>query len=502
MNLSSILTRRILAPATVLLVGSAALAGLVTWDGGTNGTAAAWTTTNNWNPNALPTLNDNVQFSLLALGAIPTLMTLSANSTVAQSITFSPGFNATNVTAVQNNTSTANASTIRLYSDTNSILLDFQPGSGSFTIQNGTTGPLNTQIHNNGIINVNAGGRLSILGALNNSTASGFNPTPVLTKTGGGKLVLGSTASNFTGSYIIDTGTIQLLNSALALGNLTNPLTLNASGTLDLNGLSPTVGPLSGSGTITSNATGTAEISVGNGGLAGSSTTFSGAITDGAVAGQVVALRKVGAGTLILEGTQAFTGATTATGGSLLINGNLPATASVSVASGATLGGTGTINPAAPVSVAASGTIAPGAGIGTLSTGPVGFSDTAIFSLEIGATTADQFRTAGAASLAGTIALDLTLLTDPVDDLTFTIIDATAPLLGYPGGARFAYLGNSLDEGEMFTATTGGFTQDFQISYSADAGNDVTLRTVPEPGVLGSLLGGAGLVLGLRRRRK
>lgn len=384
---------RLLLVSTTLLVARPGLAAPVTWDGGTTGNNFAWTAASNWNPDALPTLNDNVQFNLLTVGAVPTLMTLSTGSTVAQSITFAAGFNATNTSLVQNNTGTTTATTIRLYGDANSILLDFRPGSGSFTIQNGATAALNTQIHNSGKINVNPGGTLNILGALNKSTATGATAAPVITKTGGGTLVLGGATGTFAGSLMVDDGT-------------------------------------------------------------------------------------------------------------LLDNGSLPATTSIQVNIGGTLGGTGTVNPAAPVSIAAGGTLAPGAGLGTLNTGPVAFADASVFAIEIGATTADQLLLTGAASLAGTVALNLTLLADPVDDTTFTILNASAPLTGYFGGARFAYLGNPLDEGEVFTATTGGFTQDFEIGYTADGGNDVTLHAVPEPGTLGSLLGGAGLLLGLRRRAK
>jgi hypothetical protein len=53
--------------------------------------------------------------------------------------------------------------------------------------------------------------------------------------------------------------------------------------------------------------------------------------------------------------------------------------------------------------------------------------------------------------------------------------------------------------------------QIWQISYFDDAstpgfelagGNDVTLLAVPEPGAVVSLIGGIGVLLGLRRYRK
>ena len=70
----------------------------------------------------------------------------------------------------------------------------------------------------------------------------------------------------------------------------------------------------------------------------------------------------------------------------------------------------------------------------------------------------------------------------------------------HPFAGRFNFGGNSLDEGEEFEVTSGGFYRAFTISYAADSGNDVTLLAVPEPGSAALLmLGGVAL---LRRRRR
>lgn len=89
--------------------------------------------------------------------------------------------------------------------------------------------------------------------------------------------------------------------------------------------------------------------------------------------GHAGAFAKIGAGSLTLTSAQNYSGPTTVSGGSLLINGSgsLSAASVVMVASGGTLGGTGTIH--GPVSVAAGGTLNPGgAAIGdlTLATAP------------------------------------------------------------------------------------------------------------------------------------
>src|SRR5262249_60795107 len=66
--------------------------------------------------------------------------------------------------------------------------------------------------------------------------------------------------------------------------------------------------------------------------------------------------KKVGTGTLTLGGVNTYTGATTADAGTLLVNGSIATSPSVSVTAGATLGGTGTV-PA----VTSAGTITGGA---------------------------------------------------------------------------------------------------------------------------------------------
>ena len=73
-----------------------------------------------------------------------------------------------------------------------------------------------------------------------------------------------------------------------------------------------------------------------------------------------------GPGIVSLTGASTLTGPVTVTAGTLRINspGSLPATTTVTVKSGATIGGTGTIG--APVTVEAGGFLAPGASVGTL----------------------------------------------------------------------------------------------------------------------------------------
>jgi autotransporter-associated beta strand protein len=89
-----------------------------------------------------------------------------------------------------------------------------------------------------------------------------------------------------------------------------------------------------------------------------SNTTFAGAISNSAT--HTVALTKIGSATLVLTGTNSYTGGTMVSNGILMVHGIV--TGAVTVASGATLSGAGTIS--GPVTV--NGTLAPGGSSGTL----------------------------------------------------------------------------------------------------------------------------------------
>jgi hypothetical protein len=170
------------------------------------------------------------------------------------------------------------------------------------------------------------------------------------------------------------------------------------------------------------------------------------------------------------------------------------------VGTGGTLGGTGTVGL---VTINDGGTLAPGNdGIGTLTTFALTFQTNATLRLEIGATTGDQARVAAGANLAGLMPLSITLTADPTDSTVFTIVDGNVPVNGYAAGARFTYNGNALDEGETFQVSDGPLSQFFNISYTADAGRDITLVAIPEPSALSAVAVGALALAGLRRRRR
>ena len=91
--------------------------------------------------------------------------------------------------------------------------------------------------------------------------------------------------------------------------------------------------------------------------------------TDGTFAGVIegtLSLVKSGTASLILTGDSAQTEATSINGGSLIVNGSLPATSVVTVNDTGTLGGSGFVN--GPVILKSGSSIAPGNSVGTLNT--------------------------------------------------------------------------------------------------------------------------------------
>jgi len=78
----------------------------------------------------------------------------------------------------------------------------------------------------------------------------------------------------------------------------------------------------------------------------------------GVISGATFGITKVGAGTTTLSAASTYTGQTTVSAGTLLVNGSLAGGSAVSVASGATLGGSGTIN--GTTTILSGGTLSPG----------------------------------------------------------------------------------------------------------------------------------------------
>ena len=203
----------------------------------------------------------------------------------------------------------ATAGTISVSGNTPSLI----SGTGNY---NGTALAVNTTV------NITGSGGLTISNPLWDSSSGA---AAALTETGSGLLTLA--ASNaYSGGTTIAGGTLQLGNNA-ALGAGVSGLAVTA-GVLDVHGFNPTVGALTGAGTIDNAAGGASPVlTVGNGGASG---TFSGTIQDSV---GTVSLVKEGNGLEALKGANTYTGGTQVTGGTLQV-GNAAALGSGPLAAG------------------------------------------------------------------------------------------------------------------------------------------------------------------------
>ena len=296
-----------------------------------------------------------------------------------------------------------------------------------------------------GITTVNAGTLLLAKSSANNSIL--------------GPLIIGDGSGGANADVVRLQGTSQLGNVAV---------TVNSSGLFDLNGITETFGSLAGSGNVT---LGGATL---NPGGDGSSTLFSGTISE------TGAFTKAGSGTMTLSGPNSYTGITTISAGTLLVNGSQPQSP-VTINSSGTLGGTGTVGHVTVI-----GSIAPGASPGILTSSNLTFSASGDFFVELNGPTAgtdyDQINVHGTNNLGGATLHVIPFFSSPVSvGQQFTIInnDGAEPVTG-----TF----NALPENSGFNA--GGYG--FRINYAAGTGNDVvlTLTNIPVDFFFTNSLGG------------
>jgi autotransporter-associated beta strand protein len=206
------------------------------------------------------------------------------------------------------------------------------------------------------------------------------------------------------------------------------PIHIVPSGLLDMNGFSDIVGSIDGAGRID---LGGGTLRAGND---GGSTIYSGLITGAGT------LFKVGPGTWTLAGTNTYTGLTTVSAGTLLVDGSQPGSP-VTVSSSATLGGSGTVG-----NLNISGNLRPGSGPSpaTLASSNVVFSSSGDFFVKLNGpepgTGYDQLNVRGTNNLGGA-ALQLSLGFPPFEGQEFVILNNDGAELvggtfnGLPNGA-------------------------------------------------------------------
>ncbi|MEX1048053.1 MAG: PEP-CTERM sorting domain-containing protein [Akkermansiaceae bacterium] len=312
--------------------------------------------------------------------AIPGGRTLSLNGTYDQS-----GAGA-NSTVVSNGGTLALAST-SVFTATNLAVRQgsrIDQGGGTLTVA-GTT--LLGVTNGDGTHNLTGGtldaGGLMTMGSLNTSNNTtilvgtlNVNGQSVVAKLRGG-LLLGGAGTITAGDATSTRNTLKLqrgelqLNGSITSGSNWSGLT-GRGGLIELGSAAgtATLRPLSGDISIGSataeNNYITFTLKGGNGVISSLDTTNVGRVVNLYTAiGQegTQGLKFEGSGTTKLHAVNTYTGATDLSAGTLLVNGSLASTGAVSVAGGARLGGTGSVGA---VTVAANGIIGAGEGIGRL----------------------------------------------------------------------------------------------------------------------------------------
>ena len=198
-------------------------------------------------------------------------------------------------------------------------------------------------------------------------------------------------------------------------------------------------------------------------------------------------LVKAGLGTMLLSGSNGYTGSTAVNAGRLVVDGSILGTSGVTVAAGAVLGGSGSIGGLTTVS----GTLTPGNSPGELTLASLLLDSTATTLIEVdGLTRGSQYdgitiTQAGGLTYGGTLSFDFANLLG--DNTTLDIFSFTGSSAG--GFASVASTGSYTGTWTNNNDGTHSLQQGSQTLTFSQLSGDVII--VPEPGAL--VLAGAGL---------
>ena len=368
-------------------------------------------------------------------------------------------------------------------------------GNGSDTVQNGGSGllTLSGTLTKNGTVLTLKGGTngIAVTGTIAGSSA---NSDLIID---GGTTTL-STANSYNGpTFIINAATLNAnAAGALPTSNGRTAVFIDQSGSGNSTlafGTDQAIASLTGASTSAVNL-GSHAITVGT---TSGSTTFAGVIS-----GTGGSLTKDGASTLVLTGTNGYTGSTIVSNGMLIIDGSTNVSSSVTVNSGGTLGGHGTINGL--VTLASGGTLNPGNG------GP-GLLTMGSLTLQLGSTTAFEINgtftrgvdfdainvnTSGGLTLNGNFTISFTNGS--------ALANTTINLFGYLGShtgdfvsvaSTGYYTGAWAHVGETFTLDSMGQSLVFD-----ETSGSLVIGATPEPSTWALLTVALSVVLIFRRR--
>jgi len=465
-----------------------ATGGIQYGDGVWDATTANWTTNGGTSNTAwVNGTGNNATFSSSVTGTPPALVTVTLGANVSlQQITMGGGYNANVLINGGGLYSIAFGGGAPLISNNNtskSLQIDAAISGGNLQKTNSGLAILsqNNTYTGTTIIQGNASAAGGVLQIGNGGTAGSL---------GTGSVVLQQAASQTGASTLrFSRSDAVTVSNNIAISDSANGGIIQQAGgdTLTLSGTQTLTGGVNYSIARTSAASG------------------QDAVVSGLVTG-AGSLTKSGTGALVLTGSNAYSGSTAVTAGTLLINGNQSsATGAISVATGATLGGTGSAGGSATIS----GTLAPGSfSVGSLSVGSLSLGAAATFAAELGRSAgtpvSDSVAATGSVSLASGANLKLTLgggLTDPAIGNIFYLVnndgsDAISGVFTQLNGAA-----TTLSEGSLFTWNSGQWTITYQANFgtSFTGGNDIAIMAVPEPSAWALL--GLGVSLALLRRR-
>ena len=412
-------------------------------------------------------------------------LTLGGANSFSGGLTLNNGtLNLNNVSAAGIGTLTINGGAVDMTAAVTALDNNLQLNGGVVNISNDFLG-VNGAVNVTGNATINTGNKVVYF-------AGAFSGSGTLNLTGSYVPTFESSFAAFTGTLNLGSSSMDLrlfggfYGSAAAMFNLGTGATTLDAGKIYYND-TIALGALDGGGQTAINGSATAGLTFGYSiGGNNQNSNFAGVISDGS--GSPTFVTKVGSGTLTLSGANTYTGPTTVSVGTLLVDGAI--TSATTVNAGAVLGGSGSVNAA----INNAGTISPGEGgtAGTLQ----------ITNLTLNNNSSLNFILNAPNVAAGTGGNSLIATTDTTlgTGIALNIAAGSQFGAGVYHLMSFSDATNNLADLNSWKITgPTGYT--YTLSDPAGMLN-LNVAAVPEPAALGLLLlgGSAALVIGKRRR--